>query len=141
MAASDELIVLNVGGRWVLIRMHATAAKPPGLGAIASPVLAPCSEPTRPPCTALPGWQQGPAASACPLLSLQPSCTSCVHLAAQAFCAFRSHLVAGCLPCRLFHTTRATLTKHPDSMLAAMFRGDMQATALRDEQGHPFLDR
>ncbi|KAI7840140.1 hypothetical protein COHA_006179 [Chlorella ohadii] len=42
---------------------------------------------------------------------------------------------------RLFHTTRATLTKHPDSMLAAMFRGDMQATALRDEQGHPFLDR
>jgi len=42
--------------------------------------------------------------------------------------------------CRLFHTTRATLTKHPDSMLAGMFRGDMQATALRDEAGHPFLD-
>ncbi|KAL4458267.1 hypothetical protein ABPG75_013132 [Micractinium tetrahymenae] len=41
---------------------------------------------------------------------------------------------------RLFHTTRATLTKHPDSMLAAMFRGDMQA-GLRDAQGHPFLDR
>ena len=44
-------------------------------------------------------------------------------------------------PPRLFRTTRATLTKHPDSMLAAMFRGDMQASALRDEQGHPFLDR
>lgn len=42
---------------------------------------------------------------------------------------------------RVFRTTRATLTKHPDSMLAAMFRGDMQATALKDEQGHPFLDR
>ncbi|PRW20592.1 BTB POZ domain-containing adapter for CUL3-mediated degradation 3 [Chlorella sorokiniana] len=41
----------------------------------------------------------------------------------------------------LFRTTHATLTKHPDSMLAAMFRGDMQASALRDEQGHPFLDR
>ena len=44
-------------------------------------------------------------------------------------------------PLRLFRTTRATLTKHPDSMLAAMFWGDMQATALRDEAGHPFLDR
>jgi hypothetical protein len=42
---------------------------------------------------------------------------------------------------KLFRTTRATLTKHPDSMLAAMFRGDMQASGLRDEQGHPFLDR
>ncbi|PRW20478.1 BTB POZ domain-containing KCTD21 [Chlorella sorokiniana] len=42
---------------------------------------------------------------------------------------------------KLFRTTRATLAKHPDSMLAAMFRGDMLASALRDEQGHPFLDR
>ena len=41
---------------------------------------------------------------------------------------------------RLFATTRSTLCKHTGSMLAAMFSGDMQP-ALRDSQGHYFIDR
>ena len=38
-------------------------------------------------------------------------------------------------PPRLFRTTRTTLTKHPDSMLTALLRGELYASVLRDEQG------
>ena len=41
---------------------------------------------------------------------------------------------------RIFVTTRSTLCKHSNSMLAAMFSGDMQP-ALQDKQGRFFIDR
>ena len=43
--------------------------------------------------------------------------------------------------CRLFTTTRTTLTHRADSMLAGMFGGGMQTSRLCDASGHPFLDR
>ena len=57
-----------------------------------------------------------------------------------AACHFRRDRASWPLRCRVFITTRATLTKHASCMLAPMFRGDMQA-GLCDAQGHPFLDR
>lgn len=41
---------------------------------------------------------------------------------------------------RIFVTTRSTLCKHSNSMLAAMFSGDMQP-AQQDHQGRFFIDR
>ncbi|PRW39265.1 acetolactate synthase [Chlorella sorokiniana] len=41
----------------------------------------------------------------------------------------------------LFTTTRTTLTTHGESMLAAMFRGDMADSKLTDAAGNPFIDR
>ncbi len=41
---------------------------------------------------------------------------------------------------RIFVTTRSTLCKHSNSMLAAMFSGDLQP-AQQDKQGRFFIDR
>lgn len=42
---------------------------------------------------------------------------------------------------RLFTVLRATLRSRPGSLLSAMFSGEWEPTAVRDEHGHPFIDR
>ena len=64
------------------------------------------------------------------------------HLAAGTQSRFAGNMevvelnVGGCI----FVTTRSTLCKHSNSMLAAMFSGDMQP-AQQDKQGRFFIDR
>ena len=42
---------------------------------------------------------------------------------------------------RLFTVLRATLRSRPGSLLSALFSGEWEPTAVRDEHGHPFIDR